>query len=98
MGDSFTSPLFQATSTDPITAAGFSKASGGVLGGIKEGESATILSIDAFGTKGVVIPSSQEFEVVLARGTRFTVEDISDKVINGVNMRIIEVSTELDDE
>jgi len=98
VGDSFTSPLFQATSSDPITAAGFSKASGGVLGGIKEGESATILRIDAFGTKGVVIPGSPEYEVVLARGTRFTVEDITEEVINGVTMKIIDVSTELDDE
>jgi SPP1 gp7 family putative phage head morphogenesis protein len=94
VGDSFTSPLFQATSTDSITAAGFSKASGGVLGGIKEGESATILRISPFNAKGVVIPSSQEFEVVLARGTQFTVEGISNEVINGVNMKIIDVDAE----
>jgi hypothetical protein len=93
VGDSFTSPLFQATTTDPITAASFSKSSGGVTGGIRQGESATILRIDSFGTKGVVIPGSSEFEVVLNRGTTFTVEDITEEVIDGVTMRIIDVST-----
>jgi len=92
VGDTFKSPLYQATTTDPITAAGFSKSSGSVLGGIKEGEMATILRIDAFDAKGVVIPSSSEFEVVLARGTRYEVEDISEEVINGVKLRIIDVT------
>jgi hypothetical protein len=45
------------------------------------------------GAKGVVIPSSSEFEVVLNRGTQFNVEDITEEVINGVTMKIIEVST-----
>lgn len=94
VGDSFVSPLFQSTTTDAITAAGFSKSSGGVIGGIKSGESATILRIDSYDAKGVVIPKSQEYEIVLARGTQFTVEGISDKVINGVNMKIIDVTAE----
>ena len=98
VGDSFVSPIFQSTTTDAITAAGFSKSSGGVIGGIKSGESATILRIDAMDAKGVLIPKSQEFEIVLARGTRFTVEGISDKVINGVNMKIIDVTAETPDE
>jgi SPP1 gp7 family putative phage head morphogenesis protein len=98
VGDSFVSPLFQSTTTDAITAAGFSKSSGGVLGGIKEGQSATILRIDAMDAKGVLIPKSQEYEIVLARGTRFTVEGVSDKVINGVNMKIIDVTAETPDE
>ena len=93
VGDSFTSPLFQATTTDPITAASFSKSSGGVVGGIRQGESATILRIDPMGARGAVIPSSSEFEVVLDRGTQFNVEDITEEVINGVTMKIIEVST-----
>jgi hypothetical protein len=93
VGDSFTSPLFQAATTDPITAASFSKSSGGVTGGVRQGESATILRIDGFGTKGVVIPSSSEFEVVLNRGTEFTVEDITEEIIGGVTMKIIDVST-----
>jgi hypothetical protein len=93
VGDSFTSPLFQATTTDPITAASFSKSSGGVTGGIRQGESATILRIDSMGASGVVIPDSSEFEVVLNRGTQFNVEDITEEVINGVTMKIIEVST-----
>lgn len=93
IGDSFTSPLFQAATTDPITAASFSKSSGGVTGGIRQGESVTILRIDAFGTKGVVIPSSSEFEVVLNRGTQFNVEDITEEIIGGVTMKIIDVST-----
>ncbi len=93
VGDSFTSPLFQATTTDPITAASFSKSSGGVIGGIRQGETATILRIDPMGAKGVVIPDSSEFEVVLNRGTQFNVEDITEEVINGVTMKIIEVST-----
>lgn len=94
VGDSFVSPLFQSTTTDPITAAGFSKSSGSVTGGIRQGESATILRIEAYGTKGVVIPDSSEFEVVLNRGTTFTVEDISEEVIGGVTMKIIDVSAE----
>lgn len=93
VGDSFTSPLFQAATTDPITAASFSKASGGVLGGIREGEPVTILRIDPMGARGVVILDSSEFEVVLDRGTQFTVEDITEEVIDGVPMRIIDVST-----
>jgi SPP1 gp7 family putative phage head morphogenesis protein len=93
VGDSFTSPLFQATTTDPITAASFSKSSGGVTGGVRQGESATILRIDSMGASGVVIPDSSEFEVVLNRGTQFNVEDITEEVINGVTMKIIEVST-----
>jgi hypothetical protein len=92
IGDKFVSPLYQAATTDPITAAGFSKSSGSVLGGIKQGETATILRIDAFDAKGMVVPDSSEFEVILARGTKFEVEDISEEVINGVNMRIIDVT------
>jgi hypothetical protein len=91
IGDKFKSKLFQATTTDPITAAGFSKSSGSVVGGIRQGETATILRIDAAGAKGVVIPSSSEYEVVLARGTTFEVEDITEETINGVKMRIIDV-------
>jgi hypothetical protein len=94
VGDSFVSPLFQSTTTDPITAAGFSKSSGGVTGGVRQGESATILRIDAMGAKGAVIPSSSEFEVVLNRGTQFTVEDITEEVIGGVTMKIIDVYAE----
>lgn len=94
VGDSFVSPLFQSATTDPITAAGFSKSSGSVTGGIRQGESATILRIEAYGTKGIVIPDSSEFEVVLNRGTTFTVEDISEEVIGGVTMKIIDVSAE----
>jgi SPP1 gp7 family putative phage head morphogenesis protein len=91
IGDKFKSKLFQATTTDPITAAGFSKSSGSVIGGIRTGESATILRIDAFGAKGLVVPGSSEFEVILARGTTFEVEDITEEVIKGVKMTIIDV-------
>jgi SPP1 gp7 family putative phage head morphogenesis protein len=91
IGDKFKSKLFQATTTDPITAAGFSKSSGSVVGGIRTGESATILRIDAFGAKGLVIPGSSEFEVILARGTTFEVEDITEEIIKGVKMTIIDV-------
>lgn len=92
IGDKFKSKLYQAATTDPITAAGFSKSSGSVTGGIREGEMATILRIDVYDAKGVVIPSSSEFEVVLARGTTFKVDDISEETINGVKMRIIDVT------
>lgn len=92
IGDKFKSKLYQAATTDPITAAGFSKSSGSVTGGIREGDMATILRIDVYDAKGVVIPSSSEFEVVLARGTTFTVDDISEETINGVKMRIIDVT------
>jgi SPP1 gp7 family putative phage head morphogenesis protein len=92
IGDKFVSPLYQAATTDPITAAGFSKSSGSVLGGVKQGETATILRIDAFDAKGMVVPDSSEFEVILARGTKFEVEDISEEVINGVKMKIIDVT------
>jgi hypothetical protein len=98
VGDSFVSPLFQSTTTDPITAAGFSKSSGGVIGGIREGESATILRIDGSDAKGVLIPDSQEFEIVLARGTTYTVDYIQDKVMYGVNMKIIDLTAETPDE
>ena len=91
IGDKFKSPLYQATTTDPITAAGFSKSSGSVTGGIRTGDSATILRIDAFGAKGLVVPGSSEYEVILARGTTFEVEDITEEVINGVKMTIIDV-------
>jgi hypothetical protein len=92
IGDKFKSKLYQAATTDPITAAGFSKSSGSVTGGIRQGEMATILRIDVYDAKGVVIPSSSEFEVVLARGTTFKVDDISEETINGVKMRIIDVT------
>ena len=91
IGDKFSSKLFQATTTDPITAAGFSKSSGSVVGGIRTGEQATILRIDAYGAKGLVVPGSSEYEVILARGTVFEVEDITEEVINGVRMTIIDV-------
>jgi hypothetical protein len=91
VGDKFNSKLFQATTTDPITAAGFSKSSGSVVGGIRTGEQATILRIDAYGAKGLVIPGSSEYEVILARGTIFEVEDITEEVIKGVKMTIIDV-------
>jgi hypothetical protein len=91
VGDKFSSKLFQATTTDPITAAGFSKSSGSVVGGIRTGEQATILRIDAYGAKGLVVPGSSEYEVILARGTIFEVEDITEEVIKGVKMTIIDV-------
>jgi SPP1 gp7 family putative phage head morphogenesis protein len=91
VGDKFSSKLFQATTTDPITAAGFSKSSGSVVGGIRTGEQATILRIDVYGAKGLVVPGSSEYEVILARGTIFEVEDITEEVIKGVKMTIIDV-------
>jgi SPP1 gp7 family putative phage head morphogenesis protein len=91
VGDKFSSKLFQATTTDPITAAGFSKSSGSVVGGIRTGEQATILRIEAYGAKGLVVPGSSEYEVILARGTIFEVEDITEEIINGVRMTIIDV-------
>jgi SPP1 gp7 family putative phage head morphogenesis protein len=91
VGDTFKSPLYQAATTDPVTAAGFSKSSGSVMGGVAEGETVTILRIDAYAGKGMVVPDSDEFEVILARGTRFEVTDISEETINGVKMRIIDV-------
>jgi len=91
IGDQFKSKLFQATTTDPITAAGFSKSSGSVVGGIRTGEQATILRIEAYGAKGLVVPGSSEYEVILARGTTFEVEDIVEEVINGVRMTVIDV-------
>jgi SPP1 gp7 family putative phage head morphogenesis protein len=91
VGDTFKSKLFQATTTDPITAAGFSKSSGSVVGGIRTGEQATILRIEAYGAKGLVVPGSSEYEVILARGTTFEVEDITKEIINGVRMTIIDV-------
>jgi SPP1 gp7 family putative phage head morphogenesis protein len=91
VGDVFKSPLYQATTTDPITAAGFSKSSGGVLGGVKEGDFATILRIDIESAKGAVIPDSAEYEIVLARNTTFKVNGVSEETINGVKMRIIDV-------
>jgi SPP1 gp7 family putative phage head morphogenesis protein len=91
VGDKFSSKLFQAATTDPITAAGFSKSSGSVVGGIRTGEQATILRIEVYGAKGLVVPGSSEYEVILARGTIFEVEDITEEVINGVRMTIIDV-------
>jgi len=91
IGDTFKSPTFQAATTDPVTAAGFSKSSGSVMGGVAEGETVTILRIDVYAGKGMVVPSSDEFEVILARGTRFEVTDITEETINGVKMRIIDV-------
>lgn len=91
IGDKFKSPLYQAATTDPIVAGGFSKSSGSVLGGVRTGETSTILRIDVEGAKGMVIPDSSEFEVILARGTSFEVEDINEETINGVVFRIIDV-------
>jgi SPP1 gp7 family putative phage head morphogenesis protein len=91
IGDKFVSPLYQATTTDPIIAAGFSKSSGSVVGGIRTGERSTILRIGAFDAKGLVVPDSSEYEVILARGTTFQVLGISEETINGVFMTIIDV-------
>ena len=91
VGDKFSSKLFQATTTDPITAAGFSKSSGSVVGGIRTGEQATILRIDVYGAKGLVVPGSSEYEVILARGTIIEVQDITEEVIKGVKITIIDV-------
>lgn len=98
VGDSFKSPRFQSTTTDPITAATFAKSSGGVIGWIKEGETATIMRIEPFDAKGVVIPDSSEYEIVLARNTTFDVYKISEETINGVKLRIIDVEAVSDDE
>jgi hypothetical protein len=92
VGDSFKSKTYQATTTDPIQAAGFTKSSGNVLGGVREGESATILRINVVTAKGFVIPDSPENEVLLARNTKFTVDTISTETINGVNMKVIDVT------
>ena len=92
VGDSFKSKMYQATTTDPIQAAGFTKSSGSVLGEVREGESATILRIDAGKAKGFAIPNSPENEVLLARNTKFTVDSISTEIINGVNMKVIDVT------
>lgn len=91
VGDKFRSPLYQAATTDPITAAGFSKSSGSVTGGIRQGEKATILRIEVFDAKGVVVPDSSEMEVILARNTTFEVYKIEEVTIDGVDLRIIDV-------
>lgn len=91
IGDVFRSPLYQAASTDPITAAGFSKSSGGVLSGAREGERLSILRIDIEDAKATVIPDSAEMEILIARNTTYTVERITEETINGVPMRIIDV-------
>jgi len=91
VGDKFKSKLFQATTTDPVTAAGFSKSSGSVVGGIRTGETATILRINALDASGLVVPGSAEFEVILARGTTFQVMGISEEIIGGVKMTVIDV-------
>jgi SPP1 gp7 family putative phage head morphogenesis protein len=91
VGDKFKSKLFQATTTDPVTAAGFSKSSGSVVGGIRTGETATILRINAYDASGLVVPGSAEYEVILARGTTFQVMGISEEIIGGVKMTVIDV-------
>jgi SPP1 gp7 family putative phage head morphogenesis protein len=72
------------TTTDPITAAGFSKSSGSVVGGIRTGESATILRIEAFGAKGLVVPGSSELRGYLSKRHYFRSRRHNQEIIKGV--------------
>lgn len=82
---------YTATSTDPNTAGAFSKSSGQVLGGLKEGEVTTIMRIDASAAQGVVVPGSSEYEIILARGSTFTVTGMTQETINGVTFNVVDV-------
>ena len=91
IGDKFKSKLYQATTTDPISAAGFSKSSGSVLGGVREGDTATIFRITTQSNVKGVIMDGDEYEVVLARGTKFEVEFVGEEIINGVKLKVIDL-------
>ena len=84
-------PAFTSTSTDPSTAGAFTKSAGQVLGALKEGEVTTIMRIDASAARGMVVPNSSEYEVMLSRGSRFTVENRTQEVINGVLFNVVDV-------
>ena len=91
VGQDISTSSYVATSTDPITAGAFSQSSGAVTGGLRAGDTPTIMRISTKRAKGTVVPKSSEFEVILARNTKMTVTDIVEETIDGVRFRIIEV-------
>ena len=90
-GSTLSNNGFVSTSTDPITAGAFSQSAGQVTGGLKEGDTATILRITPRQARGATIPNSSEFEIVLERGTDMTVTGITEETIDGIKFRIVEV-------
>jgi len=82
---------YVSTSTDPITAGAFSKSAGQVTGGLKEGDTVTIMRIRPSGVRGAVVPNSSEFEVVLQRNAQMKVVGISLETIDGVDFNIVEM-------
>lgn len=95
VGDSFTSPLYQAASTDPVTAASFTQSAGRIYA--EEGSSATIMRIAVEDAKVVVIPDSAEFEVVIARNSTFTVDNINEIEEAGLKLKVIDVTARTDE-
>ena len=91
IGEMLSSKSYAATSTDISTAGAFSKSSGQVLGALKPTDNPTVMRITVQSAKGVAVPSSSEYEVLLKRGSKLTVTGLSDEVIDGVKYRIVDV-------
>lgn len=73
-GDVATPATFQAASTDPVIAMGFSKSSGAVVSGVRTDESFEVMRLNVpKGHKLLPVPESPELEVILSRGSTFTV-------------------------
>jgi hypothetical protein len=91
VGQEYSTGSYVSTSTDPVTAGAFSKSAGQVTGALREGDTPTIMRITPKRASGAVIPSSSEYEVVLARKTPMTVTGITEEEIQGVKFRIIDM-------
>jgi hypothetical protein len=91
VGQTLESNLYAATSADLPTAGGFSKSAGSVAGRVKEGDVIDMLRITPDGVKGIAIPGSDEYEVLLQRNAKFKVTGFSQETVNGVIYRFVEV-------
>lgn len=91
VGQEYSTGSYVSTSTDPVTAGAFSKSAGQVTGALREGDTPTIMRITPKRASGAVVPSSSEYEVVLARKTPMTVTGITEEEIQGVKFRIIDM-------